>query len=103
MSLRAFSFLLFLSFFAGNAPAQNPSRACDSARRAAVQDAFQNQLKYYFYGIAGPDAKTLEKVKKLGVEAVSRGCMRFEEDDCYNQLADSIVFVRSGVRVSKLR
>ncbi|RYD51836.1 MAG: hypothetical protein EOP52_06530 [Sphingobacteriales bacterium] len=87
------------------APQKNQTIAndCLSGRANALRDYKGDSLKYYYFGIVGASKETISAARKLGVRAVSSGCMVTEAIQCYNATADSIMYANQKVRLSKLR
>jgi hypothetical protein len=98
---------LLCSLLAVAAPQTKPPQAlpkdCNGGRANALRDYRTDSLKYYYIGIVGASKETILKARKLGVQAVSSGCMVTEAIQCYNATADSIIYATQGVRLSKLR
>lgn len=70
---------------------QTAADTCEHFRNSAREDYKNSQLKYYYFGIAGPSPAVVNKLRKHHIRAVSNGCVPDAGLVCYNKIVDSIL------------
>jgi len=97
MTLFKLLFVSFLFVFSPNQHSLDRSTKCEQVYQQAKKDHDQDQLKYYYFGIAQLPPSIMSKLKLLyQIEVISLGCMVNEEQICYNQYADVILKTKTG-------
>jgi len=92
--------LLFTAFLFTTSLFYSPDRQptkCEQVYQQAKKDQDQEQLKYYYFGIAQLAPSTVGKLQLLyQIEVISLGCMVNEEQICYNQYVNIVLKAKTG-------
>ncbi len=97
MTLFKLFFIPILFAFSSIQHLSDPPIKCEQVYQQAKKDHDQEQLKYYYFGIAQlPFTVVSEMKSKYQIEVIALGCMVNEAQICYNQQVDLILKAKTG-------